>query len=224
MDYKSLTEDDLQKIVSESHSWNEVVQKCGLKTLTRSLQRNIKKFEINCDHLNEHHDGLYTKFNSRTKDELEEIIRTNDEWDTIVKAFGYNTCHVVPTLKKKLDKLNIAYDHVSNDYTVRYKEGKVLYSLEEILIEDSCYADMKSLLRRLKRERGWEHKCSVCSLTEWNNQPIPLEIDHINGVHSDNRIENIRAICPNCHAQTDNYKGKNMRICKNKQETSSLKA
>lgn len=48
-------------------------------------------------------------------------------------------------------------------------------------------------------------------MTEWNNKPIPLEIDHIDGLHTNNTFANLRPIC---HAQTDTYKGKNMRICK----------
>ena len=42
------------------------------------------------------------------------------------------------------------------------------------------------------------------------DKPIPLELHHINGVHSDNRIENLQLLCPNCHALTDNYRCKNI--------------
>lgn len=66
----------------------------------------------------------------------------------------------------------------------------------------------------LIRERG--HICSVCKNTEWNSKPIPLEIDHINGDATNNSPENVRLICPNCHAQTDTYKGKNMGKSKRK--------
>ena len=52
--------------------------------------------------------------------------------------------------------------------------------------------------------------CLVCGLTEWNGQPMPVTIDHINGDYSDHSIINVRLICPNCDAQTDTYKGRNM--------------
>lgn len=222
MDYKNMCEDDLQKIIGESHSWNEVLQKCGLKTMTRSFQRNVKKYDIKCDHLNDYFDGLYTKFNKKTKEEMEEIVRNASDWLDIITGLGYRSYHNVPKIKNKLDKMNISYSHIKKEYPIDKRTGKYGYSgkakydLNEILIEDSMYSNMKWLFQRLKNERGWEHKCSVCGLLEWNGKPIPLEIDHINGVHSDNRIENIRAICPNCHAQTHNYKGKNMQICKSK--------
>ena len=53
-----------------------------------------------------------------------------------------------------------------------------------------------------------EHKCEICKQTEWLGKPIPLELHHINNVKNDLRIENLQILCPNCHAQTDNYRGK----------------
>jgi len=54
-----------------------------------------------------------------------------------------------------------------------------------------------------------ERKCQVCSISEWNGKSIVLEIDHIDGNSENNRPENLRFICPNCHSQTDTYKARN---------------
>ena len=70
---------------------------------------------------------------------------------------------------------------------------------------------MVRLKCRLVKELKWEEKCKICNLSKWMEKKIPLEIDHINGIHTDNTISNIRFICPNCHAQTDTYKGKNKK-------------
>lgn len=53
------------------------------------------------------------------------------------------------------------------------------------------------------------HICQVCKLAEWQGRPITLECDHIDGDHSNNRVDNLRLICPNCHSQTLTYKNKN---------------
>ena len=63
--------------------------------------------------------------------------------------------------------------------------------------------------QRLFEEGIKEEKCEICGLTEWLGNKIPLELDHIDGNRYNHSIENLRIICPNCHAQTDNYCGKN---------------
>ena len=51
--------------------------------------------------------------------------------------------------------------------------------------------------------------CSVCKINEYNGLPITLECDHIDGNHTNNTIDNLRLICPNCHSQTSTYKNRN---------------
>jgi hypothetical protein len=78
--------------------------------------------------------------------------------------------------------------------------------------------------RRVKVERGTactralksylldclEHRCEICGLAEWMDRPIPLELDHKDGDAANNSLDNLRLICPNCYAQTETYKAKNI--------------
>jgi 5-methylcytosine-specific restriction endonuclease McrA len=82
-------------------------------------------------------------------------------------------------------------------------------SLEEICTEGSYYKT--SLLKeRLIREGIRSRACEECGLTHWRGLPIPLELNHINGRRDDNRLENIQLVCPNCHALTPTYRGRNI--------------
>ena len=63
---------------------------------------------------------------------------------------------------------------------------------------------------RLYLIRVRNHQCELCNNTSWNGLPIPLELDHIDGDATNNFLVNLRLLCPNCHAQTDTYKGKNI--------------
>ena len=67
-----------------------------------------------------------------------------------------------------------------------------------------------NLLNRLLSDGFKRRECEWCGISTWNGLQAPLEVDHIDGSHTNNRIENLRILCPNCHAQTDTYKGKNI--------------
>ena len=85
----------------------------------------------------------------------------------------------------------------------------IKFTLEQILVNPSNYQSNK-LRKQLLKHDVKQHQCEVCGLIEWMDKPIPLEVNHINGNKHDNRLENLEIICPNCHAQTDTYRGKNI--------------
>lgn len=84
-------------------------------------------------------------------------------------------------------------------------------ALEDILKPGSNYA-RHALRRRLVEENRLSYICAMCGNDgSWQGKQLSLHLDHINGVYNDNSIHNLRFLCPNCHAQTETYAGKNIQ-------------
>lgn len=95
------------------------------------------------------------------------------------------------------------------------------YSTDEAFCIKST-ASTLGLKERLIKEKIIDYKCSICKISAWFEKPIPLELDHINGNSFDNRIENLRFLCPNCHSQTPTYRGRNINSGKIKVSDNDL--
>ena len=76
--------------------------------------------------------------------------------------------------------------------------------LAEVLVLGSRFAS-SDVRRRLIAAGLKEARCEGCGLDEWQGKPLPLELDHINGDHTNNRLENLRILCGNCHSQTETW-------------------
>jgi len=115
------------------------------------------------------------------------------------------------TIKNKIKKLNLDTSHFTGqgwNTGKRYKPVRPAQSLDSILVKDSTYVNTHHLKERLIKEGLKENKCEICGISSWMGKPLNIELHHINGNHFDLRIENLQMLCPNCHALTDNYRGK----------------
>ena len=147
--------------------------------------------------------GAYYK--GKTKEELERIIEQSKTFAEFMKILGYsgNRGNSVNGLKKYLDGLKIDYSKFSK--TNIYNFSHPQKSLNELLVKYSDYTNFTRLKKRIMRENLLGDCCSICGIKDWNGKKLVLQIDHINGDNRDNRLENLRLLCPNCHSQTETF-------------------
>ena len=95
-----------------------------------------------------------------------------------------------------------------SDFTKKYRVNKE-YKLEDVLTENSSFG-RTALKAKLYKYNLKKRFCEMCGQGEtWNNKKISLILDHVNGISNDNRICNLRILCPNCNATLDTHCGKN---------------
>lgn len=113
-------------------------------------------------------------------------------------------------LKQRIKDLNLDTSHFTGQSWARGKSHGHKRRTEEYL-SNAFPIHSHALKLRLIDEKYFQQKCYGCGLVEWRGKPIPLELEHINGVHGDNTLSNLTLLCPNCHAQTSTYCRKNRK-------------
>lgn len=114
---------------------------------------------------------------------------------------------------RKVRKLGIDTSHFTGQSWSKGKKLEPRVSTE-VYLNNQATTSSSVIRKRLIREGIFEHRCNRCKNTTWNGQPIAIELEHINGDHFDNTLSNLELLCPNCHAQTSTYKGKNIILRK----------
>lgn len=144
-----------------------------------------------------------------SNEEFQNIVQQANSYSDCLRALGLGTNggSSTDTLKRRIAELDCDISHFGKKEKTQSPQAR--YSLDEILIENSTYANISRLKERLVREGKLEYKCQKCGIKEWQSKPLSLHLDHINGKNNDHRIENLRFLCPNCHSQTDTYAGRN---------------
>ncbi len=151
-----------------------------------------------------------------TEDQLVTAVSENASFAGVLRSLGLKPAGAnYANVKRHIKDLSLDTSHWTGQ---GWNKGKTLAPRREMsvyLVDNTSrlypHISSNALRKRLIREGLKEHKCECCGITEWNGKEAPLELDHINGNHEDNRLENLQILCPNCHAQTETYRGRNKR-------------
>ena len=145
-----------------------------------------------------------------SKDILEKIVNSSNNYSEVTKKLGLRPYYGTrQTVKKYINLFNIETKHFRLTSSGGNRQKK---NLDEILVENSQYSSTTNLKERLYNVGLKERSCELCGQGElWMGKKISLILDHINGVNNDNRIENLRIVCPNCNASLPTHGGKNVK-------------
>lgn len=146
-------------------------------------------------------------------------VRGSYDWTEVQKLYDTGLCLIELHMQTGISKSSISHavkmGRLKIDRMRKCKENSFVPN-ESIFIQNCPYTS-NMIKNRIKKDSLLPYKCHIDSCTlsvenpVWNGEPIVLHLDHINGMNSDNRLCNLRWLCPNCHSQTSTYCGRNIK-------------
>ena len=169
---------------------------------------------------------MENKIYKLTNQEFIDLVKSSLNTSEVLFKLGYTTkgnSWGYTQIKQRMKELNLSTLDFRKKSTLLEINNQNKLTQEELFCKNSKHP--RTVLRRtIINEKLIPYKCAICGIVEWNGKNISLELDHINGENNDNRLENLRFLCPNCHSQTITYGSKNKKIIETEYEiTEELK-
>lgn len=202
---RTWTIESLEAAVAASKSINETLKRLGLNPDSGKSHNRVKDYNINTLPFVPSHGRIWSDA------EFIQAYNTSSSYSELRRKIGLASVGKnADTIRKHCARLGLDIAKLTKPTRSGHK-----IPLNELLINGSV-CNSSNLKRRLIKERGYVDRCSICKITEWNGKPITLQLDHIDGVHNNNEISNLRIVCPNCHSQTETY-CKGSKLCQSTQ-------
>ncbi|MFN2555282.1 MAG: HNH endonuclease signature motif containing protein [Nitriliruptorales bacterium] len=232
---RSWTDDDLRRAVAEAATYSHVLECLGLKRGGDShISVRVRIAELGLDDSHLRLDlraqktarerkrrsgaerlspGRPTRRRSWSDEQLADAVAASRSYAEALRRLGLKPGgHPYRVIHREIVRMGLDTGHMRGQGWAKGTKNPSLGNtrpLEEILVESSNYLNTNSLKLRLFKEGLKERVCEACGISEWLGRPAPLQLDHVNGDRRDNRIENLRILCPNCHSQTDTWCSRN---------------
>lgn len=206
---RSWTDDQLREAVAASATLAEVHRRLGIKPgKYAAMLKHIERVDVPHEHLIATVNGkkILRRAKTWSDDELLELVARSTNLADVIRAVGREPNGGFHRwMSGRLKAIGADTSHFTGQGWAKGKRfrGRGV-PLEAIMVEGSTYASGK-LRARLIKEGLEDGRCELCGLTEWQGRPLPLQLDHVNGDHTDHRLENLRILCANCHSQTDTW-------------------
>ncbi|MFI6766898.1 HNH endonuclease [Streptomyces sp. NPDC050355] len=204
------TRERLAAAASSSRTLSEALGKLGVDprgSQRRYVHERMKKLGVDTSHFER--EGVRW-----TREILEAAVSASTNMCEVLRHLGLDVVGGHHThISRRIKAYGIDTSHfasVVRTENMRYNQRR--RTAEEILVQaTSAHASRmpNTRLKRAMNEMGVEERCALCGIEPvWLGEPLPLEVDHVDGNWRDNRIENLRLLCPNCHSTTDGYRGR----------------